>query len=217
MNLLQRNFPADIYTEPAEVDPDTLRNLGPLTRLAGVWEGWPGLDVNPKADGPEEDEYVERYALHPIDPQANGPQLLYGLRYHTHILRPGKPETFHDQVGYWLWEPATGMILLRLSIPRGQVAMAMGQAAPDAQSFELVCEFGSPVAGTCSNPFLDYAFKTLEYRIKVTLNDNGTWFYDQLTLLKIAGTDQLFRHTDRNTLRKVGEPEPNWLMREKRG
>jgi hypothetical protein len=52
------NFPADIYTEPSDIDPDTLKNLGPLTPLAGIREGWPGLDVNPKPDGPEEDEYV---------------------------------------------------------------------------------------------------------------------------------------------------------------
>lgn len=206
-------FPADIYTEPAEIDPDTLNNLGPLAPLAGVWEGKRGLDVNPKADGPAEDAYTERYELHPIDPQPNGPQLLYGLRYHQHVLRPGKPETFHDQVGYWLWEPATGTVVQTLTIPRGQVALASGTAAPDAKAFELVCTFGSPTNGTCSIPFLDHAFRTLEYRIKVAVNGDGTWSYDQLTLLKIAGTDQLFRHTDRSTLRKVGAPAPNWLLR----
>ena len=206
-------FPTDIYTEPSEIDPDTLRNLGPLAPLAGVWEGRRGLDVNPKPEGPEKDAYYERYELQPIDPQANGPQLLYGLRYHQHVLREGKPETFHDQVGYWLWEPATGMILLSLAIPRGQIAMATGRAAPDARVFEARCEFGSPTSGTCSNPFLDHAFRTLEYRIKVSLNGDGTWSYEQDTLLKIAGDDRLFHHTDRNTLRKVAEPTPNWMMR----
>ena len=29
-------FPEDIFTEPADVDPDTLANLGPLRRLAGM-------------------------------------------------------------------------------------------------------------------------------------------------------------------------------------
>jgi hypothetical protein len=29
-----------------------------------------------------------------------------------------------------------------------------------------------------------------------------------------ARSDQLFHYTDRNTLRKIGEPTPNWLMRE---
>lgn len=218
MSMANRNpseFPADIYTEPAEIDPDTLRNLGPLAALAGVWEGARGLDVNPKEDGPDEDAYYERYELDPIDPQANGPQLLYGLRYHQHVLRTGKPETFHDQVGYWLWEPATGTIVQTLTIPRGQIAMASGRAAPDAKAFELVCVFGSPTNGTCSIPFLDHAFRTLEYRIQVAVNADGTWSYDQLTLLKIAGSDQLFRHTDRNTLKKVGAPTPNWMMRKR--
>jgi hypothetical protein len=32
-------YPADIFTEPTDVDPDTLANLRPLRRLAGGWEG----------------------------------------------------------------------------------------------------------------------------------------------------------------------------------
>ena len=34
-------FPKDIYTEP-DFDPDTLANLGPLTGMAGIWEGSEG-------------------------------------------------------------------------------------------------------------------------------------------------------------------------------
>ena len=48
------DYPEDVYTEPSDVDVHTLRNLGPLTGLAGVWEGTRSLDVNPKAEGPEE-------------------------------------------------------------------------------------------------------------------------------------------------------------------
>ncbi|MDO9431611.1 MAG: heme-binding beta-barrel domain-containing protein, partial [Phenylobacterium sp.] len=101
-------FPDDIFTEPQDVDPDTLANLGPLARLAGVWEGRKGVDLNPKADGPERRDYLERIEMQPIDPQANGPQLFYGLSYHVHIVASDEDSTFHDQVGYWLWEPATG-------------------------------------------------------------------------------------------------------------
>src|SRR5262249_26784852 len=93
--LMTGDFPTDIFTEPSDVDPDTLRNLGPLTPLAGIWEGRRGLDVHPVAEGTEQDGYLERYELQPIDPQTNGPQLLYGLPYHTHVLRPHKPATFH--------------------------------------------------------------------------------------------------------------------------
>ncbi|MGH8444361.1 MAG: heme-binding beta-barrel domain-containing protein, partial [Solimonas sp.] len=96
------DFPKGIYTEP-EPDADTLANLGPLTGMAGIWTSTRGLDVNPKADGPEKQAYVEHIELQPIDAQTNGPQLFYGLRYHTRIVKPGEVEAFHDQVGYWLW------------------------------------------------------------------------------------------------------------------
>jgi hypothetical protein len=98
----------DICTEPRDVDVHTLAHLGPLRPLAGVWEGARGLDVKPKAQGPKQQAFVERIELQPIDPQTNGPQLLYGLRYRTHITKPDQRKTHHEQVGYWLWEPATG-------------------------------------------------------------------------------------------------------------
>jgi hypothetical protein len=208
------DYPDDIYTEPSEVDVHTLRNLGPLTAMAGIWEGQRSLDVNPKAAGPLEQEFIERIELQPIDPQANGPQLFYGLRYHTHIVKPGEIETYHDQVGYWLWEPATGNLIQTLAIPRGQIAMAFGQAEKDATSFELVATRGNETNGICSNPFLEYVFKTMEYRIKVTINTDGTWSYDEATILMVRGQAEPFHHTDRNIMTKVGEPTPNPLARD---
>jgi hypothetical protein len=202
--------PADIYTEP-EADADTLRNLGPLTGMAGVWTSAGGEDVHPTAGGPEQQAFVERYELQPIDPQTNGPQLLYGLRYHTHIVKPDAVETFHDQVGYWLWEPATGTIFYTLSIPRAQVAMAVGHAALDAKTFRLEAVRGSETNGIVSNPFLERAFKTLQVTIDVTLHANGTWSYEQDTVMAVAGAKEPFHHTNRNTLRKVGEATPNPL------
>ena len=148
------NHPKDIYTEPTP-DADTLANLGPLAPMAGIWTSAQGLDVNPKADGPERQPYIERIELQPIDAQTNGPQLFYGLRYHTHILKPDEAETLHDQVGYWLWEPATGTVIQTLSIPRGQTAMAVGQAAADAKSFRLEAVRGSTVTSPripCGRP-----------------------------------------------------------------
>ena len=97
-------IPADIFTEPASVAPDGLANLGPLRRLAGVWQADKGVDINPKAQGPERRIFREHIRMDPIDPQTNGPQLFYGLRYHIHINTPEEDITFHDQVGYWLPE-----------------------------------------------------------------------------------------------------------------
>lgn len=206
-------FPKDIYTEPADIDPDTLANLGPLTGMAGIWEGQRGLDVNPKPEGPRKQAFRERIELQPIDPQANGPQLLYGLRYHTHVVKPGEVETYHDQVGYWLWEPATGMILHSLAIPRGQVALAYGKADAKAKSFEVAAERGSAKYGICSTDFLEHAFRTVSFMIRVTIEDADTWSYEEDTVLMIKGQDEPFHHTDRNLLKRIGAPTPNPLAR----
>jgi hypothetical protein len=200
----------DIYTEP-DGDPDTLANLGPLGPMAGVWEGTRGSDQHPVVEGTERDAFVEHYELQPIDRQTNGPQLFYGLRYHTHITKPGEVETFHDQVGYWLFEPAAAAVTFTLGIPRGQVLLASGPAGPDATEFELTATRGTEVHGILSNPFLDQAFRTLSYRIHVTINKNGTWSYEEEGVLQIPGREELFSHVDRNTLTRVGPPQLNPL------
>jgi hypothetical protein len=205
------DIPDDIFTEPEDVDPDALAHLGPLRRLAGTWEGTKGVDLNPKADGPERREFTERTVFEPIDPQANGPQLFYGLRYHTRILATDEDATFHDQVGYWLWEPATGLVLQSLAIPRGQVALAAGHAAADATSLVVEAKRGDTEYGICSTGFLEKAFRTDSYRGEFTFNADGSLSYVLNTTLMVHGKP--FDHRDVNTLRKVAEPVPNPLMR----
>ena len=207
-------FSEDIYTEPSDVDVHTLNNLGPLRRMAGIWEGTRGLDIKPKVEGARKQAYVERIELQPIDPVTNGPQLFYGLRYLILIQKPGQAKTYHEQVGYFLWEPATSTVIQTLAIPRGQIAMASGIVAPDADSFELVATRESNTYGICSNPFLEYGFKTTEFRINVTFNPDGTWGYDEDTVMLLRGKeDEPFHHIDRNQLAKVGEPTPNPMAR----
>jgi hypothetical protein len=200
----------DLYTEPAG-DPDTLSHLGPLAGMAGIWQGTMGADAHPELGGTERNTFVERYEAQPIDRQTNGPQLFYGLRYHTHIVKPGEVETFHDQVGYWLWEPATNSITLTLGIPRGQVLLAGGTAEPDATEFQVEAAIGKEVYGILSNPFLDQAFRTLSYRMNVQLHPDDTWSYEEEGMLQIPDRDDPFPHTDRNTLTRVGRPTPNPL------
>jgi hypothetical protein len=214
------DYGSDIYTE-AEGSDDTLANLGPLRPLAGVWTSAVGADVHPVGagsditgpvvDDDEHNVYVERYELQPIDPQTNGPQLLYGLRYHTHIVKPGEVETFHDQVGYWLWEPAARTVLHTLAIPRGQVLLAAGPAEPDATEFEVSATLGSEVYGILSNPFLDRAFQTVSFRLRVSVHDDGTWSYEEHAALRMPDREGLVDHVDRNTLRRIGEATPNPL------
>lgn len=200
--------PEDIYTEP-DSDPDTITQLGPLQQMAGVWMGSDGSDAHPVVEGTAHDVFVERYELQPIDAQTNGPQLLFGLRYHTHIVRPGDVETFHDQVGYWLWEPATETVMLSLAIPRGQVLLAGGHAAADATEFEVTAALGSTTFGIVSNPFLDRAFRTVSYRMHVSVHPDGTWSYEEEGVMEVAGRTEPFHHVDRNTLTLIAPPTPN--------
>ena len=201
--------PADIFTEPADVAPDGLANLGPLRRLAGVWQADKGVDINPKAEGPERRVFREHIRMDVIDPQTNGPQLLYGLRYHIHINTPDEAIAFHDQVGYWLWEPATGLIMQSVTIPRGQVVLASGHAKADDRKISVTARRGDNTYGICSTEFLDQAFRTTSYRCDITFNDDGSWTYDIQTELQVRG--QPFNHHDSNTLQRIEAPTLNPL------
>ncbi|HTM95248.1 MAG TPA: heme-binding beta-barrel domain-containing protein [Croceibacterium sp.] len=206
------DIPADIFTEPDDVDPDALARLGPLRRLAGVWEGRKGVDINPKADGPEQREYYERIEMQPIDPQANGPQLFYGLRYHQHVNTAEEDISFHDQVGYWLWEPATGLVLQSLAIPRGQVALSAGHAGANDTKLAVQSKRGETEYGIASTFFLEQAFRTESFRLEIEFHLDGSWSYISDTTLLVRGQAEPFLHRDRNHLRKVAEPDLNpWL------
>ena len=205
-------FPQDVFTEPSDVDPDTLANLGPLTRLAGRWEATKGVDINPKADAPERRTFIERISFDPIDPQANGPQLFYGMRYHIHITTREEDITFHDQVGYWLWEPATGLILQTLAIPRGQVALASGNAKPGDDRITVAATRGQTEYGICSTAFLEYGFRTDSYTLDITFDGDDAWRYDIKTMLMVHGRPDPFEHHDTNTLKRVAPGKPNPLQ-----
>jgi hypothetical protein len=205
-------IPADIFTEPGKLDPDGISNLGPLLGLAGTWQARKGVDINPKASGPERRTFIEHIRMDPIDPQTNGPQVFYGLRYHIHINTLEEAITFHDQVGYWLWEPNSGLILQTVAIPRGQVLLASGTGKPGDRSITVTATNGDVRYGICSNDFLEQAFRTDSYRCKITFNDDGGWSYDISTQLTVKGEPGTFDHHDTNTLTRIAQPAPNPLL-----
>ena len=206
-------YPPDIYAEPGNLTIDTLASLGPLAPLAGVWEGMKGVDIAPKQEGARTESFHERIELQPVDPGSNGPQLLFALRYHTRMTRPGEIGTYHDQVGYWLWEPATETVMHSLSIPRGQTVLAVGKAKPDAKQFTLSASRGATDYGICSNPYLEENFRTDSFTITVTVHEDGTWSYDEDTVMTIKGQSDPFHHRDTNRLTRVAAAAPNPLAR----
>ncbi len=136
-----------------------------------------------------------------------------------HINTREEEIAFHDQTGYWLWEPATGLIMQTVAIPRAQVVLAAGHAKPDDTKLVLTAERGKTDYGICSTTFLDLAFRTDAYRIEVDFYDDGSWGYVSDTTLMVRGRDEPFLHRDHNRLKKIAEPDLNpWarIIRDKK-
>jgi len=186
------------------MDAESLKALGPLAALAGIWEGDKGDDVAPSDDrGTERNKFRERIVLEPIAPVNNHEQTLHGLRYATTAWRIGTQTPFHEETGYWLWDPKEKQVLRCFIVPRGIVVIAGGTAEPTARAFALAADVGSETYGICSNRFLDREFKTVRYELNVTVHDADTFAYDEDTQIRITGQDQLFHHRDKNTLKRV--------------
>lgn len=183
-------------------------NLGPLGPLLGTWEGERGSDLAP-SDKPHDNRqpvvsrYRERMVFEPTGRVDNHEQVLYGLRYATKAWRIDAADPFHEEVGYWMWDAASGLILRCFMPPRGMAVMAGGTAAAGARRFELEATAGSESFGICSSPFLLAEFKTVRYTLMVEFPDDDTLHYDAHTFMKMKGREALFDHHDENTLRRA--------------
>ena len=193
----------DVYSKPSSVDTDILKNLGPLAPLAGRWEGSQGVDIAPTRNGQVETKFRERLTLEPMGPVLNGPQVLYGLRYATTAWPLHEENPFHEEVGYWLWDPKDGRVMRCFIVPRGIVVNAGGKADAQAKIFEMTAEIGSVTFGVMSNPFLDRVFKTVRYHLRIIIHDDGRFSYVEDTQLQILGREGIFHHTDQNTLARM--------------
>jgi hypothetical protein len=192
----------DPFDKPTDPDENILSNLGPLTPLAGVWEGDKGVDVSPSRNGPVESLFRERIIFEPMGPVVNGPQVLYGLRYSTTAWPLGDEKPFHEELGYWMWDKKAHEVIRCFMVPRIVTINACGHADSSASSFMLSADAGSGTHGILSSPFLDKAFKTVRYLLNVTIHDSDSFSYEEDTQLQIHGQNELFHHTDRNRLKR---------------
>lgn len=180
--------------------------LGPLAGLLGTWEGSKGTDTSPDdvRTETEVNEFRERMVFEPTGEVANHEQKLQGLRYALTAWRIGAEDPFHEDRGYYLWDPAEKQVMRCFAVPRGVSMIAGGSAEAGDTSFSLSAELGSQTYGILSNPFLDREFKTVRFEMKLELRDANTLYYRQDTVLDVKGRDGLFHHTDENTLGRVG-------------
>jgi hypothetical protein len=180
-----------------------LKKLGPLANLVGIWEGDKGVDVAPSKDrSTKQNLYRERVEFVAMDDVHNHEQHLVALRYKTTIWPVGSKDPFHEELGYWLWDADRKEVLRCFLVPRGISIIAGGSAEADSQGFTLEANSGDCTHGICANKFLDEEFKTVRYVCKVKC-DGETFSYEQTSTLKLKGREELFDHTDKNTLRKI--------------
>ena len=178
---------------------------GPLQGLAGDWQGEGGLDhafshlKNQVIDTP----YLEKVTMKPFGPVVNGHQELYGLDYRTAMWRGDEDNPFHTEVGYWLWDAATGEVLRGFVVPRGITVLAGGTAAADTKEFTMEAGSGHPQYCIGENRYLAEHATSESYRVTITLNDDDTWSYDEATTLRMTELTDPLLHTDHNTLHRA--------------
>jgi len=178
---------------------------GPLQALIGDWEAGGGLDTafshsQEKVLGTP---YLEKVSMKPFGPVDNGRQHLYGLDYKTAMWRGSEDNPFHTEVGYWLWDEATGEVLRGFVVPRGITILAGGITTPDATSFTMSAALGGTNYTIGENQYLAKNASTISYEVTITTTEDS-WSYEETTMLKMAEMPEPFAHTDHNTLRRAG-------------
>ncbi len=179
---------------------------GPLAPLIGEWEGEGGLDTaySHSKEAVLGTPYLEKCTMKPFGPVDNGDQHLYGLDYRSAMWRGDEENPFHTEVGYWLYDAATGEVLRGFVVPRGITVLAGGTADADASTFTLNATLGGERYSIGENTYLAENASTLSYEVTVNSGASG-WSYDETTLLRMNEFDEPLAHTDHNTLKRVGE------------
>jgi hypothetical protein len=118
------------------------------------------------------------------------------------MWRGDEENPFHTEVGYWLWDAATGEIVKGFVVPRGITTLAGGTADTDAPEFTLTAAVGSQQYGVGENKYLAVNASTLSYEVTITLGTES-WSYQEATMLRMVEFDRPLAHTDHNTLHRA--------------
>jgi hypothetical protein len=174
---------------------------GPLACLIGVWKGDSGMDIAPEPDADEHNPYYETITYEAAGDVTNAEeQTLSIVRYHQEVKRQSNHKVFHDQIGYWLWDPATETVIQTLTIPRAVTLLAGGSASEAGD--EIVLEVAAAVDDAnwtiAQAPFMRSKATTTGYQLHMSISGN-TMRYSQTTVLEIYGKHD-YPHTDENSL-----------------
>jgi hypothetical protein len=178
-------------------------DYGPLEKLIGVWKGDKGLDVAPEQDGDESTPYFETITYTAVGDVTNAEsQVLSVVRYHQVVQKKSDNEVFHDETGYWMWDPKEEIIMHSLVIPRAVCVLAGGKykeqkSAEEGIILEVAAKINDENWGILQSPFMNQNARTTEFRHKITVS-NGKLSYSETTIVEIY--KRVCEHTDENEL-----------------
>ncbi|MBV1878233.1 MAG: FABP family protein [Pseudomonadales bacterium] len=178
-------------------------DFGPLEHLIGVWQGDKGMDVAPAAGDSEDTPFFETISIEAVGDVTNAKkQTLVVLKYHQIVSRQDGGEVFHDQIGYWTLDLATGVLTQSVNTPRAVGLLAGGKVIENNSRVEFAVKAvdGDKDWGIVQSPFMRDNARTVSFEHKVVIEDD-VMTYKETTVLDIYG--KLFDHTDENKLTRI--------------
>ncbi len=181
---------------------DNAIDYGPLNNLIGTWKGDKGTDIAPEPDGTERNPYYETITFEAGGDVTNAESQTFAIVPYVQVVqRKSDNKVFHHQMGHWLWDSVTKIIVQSLCIPRGVCCLAGGKFHTDIHALEIVLEVSSKRGdedwGIIQAPFMRDNASTEAFTHKMVLAGDQL-SYTQTTSLRIY--DRNFDHTDENVL-----------------
>lgn len=179
-------------------------DYGPLAQLIGKWHGDKGLDTSPDADAsPDLTAFTDEIVFTTAGPVENAEeQKLVAIKYRHVVRKLENGRIFHDQIGHWMYEKSSNIIMHSLSIPRGVCLLAGGeyQEKNGESVFNVEAKAGSQIYGIVQSPFMLEKAKTEAFEMTLCVKGNEL-NYQEVTSLHIYGKN--FEHSDKSTLFRV--------------
>jgi hypothetical protein len=179
-------------------------DYGPLAQLVGKWIGDRGLDNAPDADAnPDKSAYTDEINFTISGPAENAEeQNVVSVKYHHVVRKLENGRIFHDQIGHWIYEKSTNIIMHSLSIPRAVCLLAGGEYKEEdgVSLFNVEAVAGSETYGIVQSPFMLKKAKTKAFKMNLSVKGNEL-NYHEVTSLHIYGKD--FEHIDKSKLFRV--------------
>ena len=178
-------------------------DYGPLSELIGVWKGDKGVDIAPEPDGIENNPYYETITFTAIGDVTNAEaQVLSAIHYRQIVQRKSNNLVFHDETGYWMWDPETQTIMQSFVIPRGVCVLAGGQYNAEKNTeghavIKVAANIDNENWNIIQSPFMRDNARTTKFHHEITVG-NGKLNYAETTIVEIYG--KVFEHTDQNEL-----------------